>query len=105
MKSLAPAKADIVLAPRASLSAFFETALQDILRDKKIAHLVVAGAAGNLGLDSTVRDGVQAGFHITVLEDCVATISEPEARAVAVTMPRYAQTIMTLAKFETLVTR
>jgi nicotinamidase-related amidase len=99
----APCSGDIVLEARPTLSCFMETDLHDQLQTAEIEHLVVVGPYANLALDSTVRDGVQLGYHVTVLSDCVSTESAAETRAVQVTMPRYAQTVIDLTKFQSFI--
>ena len=94
---------DIVLEARPTLSSFMKTNLHDQLQMADIEHLVVVGPYANLALDSTVRDGVQLGYHVTVLSDCVSTESASERRAVLVTMPRYAQTVIDLKTFQSLI--
>lgn len=100
---LSPCSGDVVLETRPTLSCFMKTDLHDQLQSEKIEHLVVVGPYANLALDSTVRDGVQLGYHVTVLSDCVSTESAAETRAVQVTMPRYAQTVIDLLKFQSLI--
>lgn len=100
---LAAHSSDILLRARPSLSCFMKTDLRDQLQKAEIEHLVVAGPYANLAIDSTVRDGVQFGFHVTVLSDCVSTESPLEMQAVQVTLPRYAQTVISLKKFQSLI--
>ncbi|MEO2047028.1 MAG: isochorismatase family protein [Pirellulales bacterium] len=69
----------------------------------KIGHLIVAGTYANLAIDSTVRDGVQLGYHVTVLSDCVSAETASEAQAIQITLPRYAQTLISLKKFQSLI--
>ncbi|TWT79662.1 putative hydrolase [Planctomycetes bacterium CA13] len=100
---LAAHSCDIVLRDRPSLSCFMKTDLRDQLQESEIEHLVVAGPYANLAIDSTVRDGVQFGLHVTVLSDCVSAESASETQAVQVTLPRYAQTVISLKKFQSLI--
>jgi nicotinamidase-related amidase len=101
-QEFAPCSGDIVLDARPTLSSFMKTDLHDQLQNAEIEHILVAGPFANLAVDSTVRDGVQLGYHVTVLSDCVSTGSPAESNAVLVTMPRYAQTVIDLKKFESL---
>lgn len=96
---------EIGLEPRSTLSAFHQTQLDHLLKAQEIEHLVVAGPYANLSLDSTVRDGVQLGYHLTVLNGCVSAEREEELKAFNVTMPRYAQTVIGLDKFEDIAKR
>ena len=92
-----------MLNSRSTLSAFSQTTLHEQLQAAGIEHLVMAGPYANLALDSTVRDGVQLGYHMTFLRDCATAASEAEAQAVQVTMPRYAQTVIDLSTFESFI--
>lgn len=91
---------DIILPARTTLSAFADSRLEAILHERKIEHLVIAGPLANIGPDSTGRDGVEFGFHITMLADCTSA-DTPEAlkAAVEVTWTRFAQTVFTLKDF------
>lgn len=84
---LAAHSSDILLRARPSLSCFMKTDLHDQLQKAEIEHLVLAGPYANLAIDSTVRDGVQLGLHVTVLSDCVSAESASETQAVQVTLP------------------
>jgi nicotinamidase-related amidase len=93
---------NIVLEPRHTLSAFNKTELDSHLRSRKIEHLIAVGPYANLSLDSSIRDGVQLGYHLTTLDDCVSAEREEELQAFKVTIPRYAQTVISLNKFESI---
>ena len=80
-----------------------KTDLHEQLQKAEIEHLVLAGPYANLAIDSTVRDAVQLDFHVTVLSDCVSAESASEMQAVQVTLPRFAQTVIGLKKFESLI--
>lgn len=57
-------------------SAFKGTPLDDLLRNRGISTLVVAGVATNVCVDSTLRDGFFHGYYIVLLEDCVGSNSK-----------------------------
>lgn len=91
---------DIILPARTTLSAFADAKLEPILHERGIEHLVIAGPFANIGPDSTGRDGVELGFHITMLTDCTSADTPEELKAaVDVTWPRFAQTLLTLKDF------
>jgi nicotinamidase-related amidase len=94
---------DIVLQARHTLSAFNATELDAQLRSRNIEHLIAVGPYANLSLDSTIRDGVQLGYHLTTLYDCISAERDEELKAFNVSMPRYAQTVISLNKFESIV--
>ena len=96
-------KEDIALEPRHTLSAFNSTELDKELQSRNIEHLIAVGPLANLSLDSTIRDGVQLGYHLTVLNECVSTESDEALKAFNVSIPRYAQTVISLSKLESIV--
>jgi len=100
---LALKKGDISLEPRHTLSAFNSTELDAHLKSRNIEHLIAVGPYANLSLDSTIRDGVQLGYHLTTLNECVSTERDEELKAFKVSIPRYAQTVINLSKLESIV--
>jgi nicotinamidase/pyrazinamidase len=62
------------------------TGLEKLLRNQEVSRLVVVGLATDYCVKSTVIDGVQAGFDVTVLADGIRAVNlQPGdgARAVA----------------------
>ena len=53
-------------------SGFFNTNLEELLRERDIRAVVAVGATTSVCVDSTVRDAVFRDFHCIVLEDCTA---------------------------------
>lgn len=95
-----PKADDIMLPARTTLSAFAGSGLESILHERGIEHVVIAGPFANIGPDSTGRDGVELGFHITMLSDCTSADTPEELKAaVEITWPRFAQTVLTLKDF------
>ncbi len=71
---LKPEKDDyFILKPKHS--GFFETALDALLKDLKVSHLVITGIAGNICVLFTANDGHMREYKITVVKDCVASNS------------------------------
>ena len=65
---LAPQKGDIVIAkPR--YSAFYNTALDSMLRARGIRNLAFCGIASNVCVESTLRDGYHREYFGVLLED------------------------------------
>ncbi len=69
---LAPVSGEPVVIKRA-ISGFYGTDLDRILRTHDINTLVVAGVLTNFAVEGLVREGVDKGYHVTVLEDCCAS--------------------------------
>jgi nicotinamidase/pyrazinamidase len=67
-------------------SAFHDTALGDVLRDRGVERLFVTGLATDYCVRNTVLDALRLGFEVTVVEDAVRGVEvEPgdSARALA----------------------
>jgi nicotinamidase-related amidase len=62
--------------PKRRYSAFFETDLEQTLRQLGVDDLAVAGVMTNLCVETTVRDAFVRDFRVRVLMDATATASE-----------------------------
>ena len=47
-------------------NAFINTTLDEILRQKEITHLVLAGAVTSICIDSTGRSAHEKGYHVSI---------------------------------------
>ena len=54
------------------LNAFSNTRLEELLRERQIKDIVLAGVVTSVCIDSTARSAVDRGFRVTVLSDCTA---------------------------------
>ncbi len=66
-------------------SAFQDTGLADLLRERGVDHLVVGGLATDYCVRTSVLDAIREGFRVTVVEDAIRGIdAEPgdSARAI-----------------------
>jgi ureidoacrylate peracid hydrolase len=68
---LVPEPSDLVIYKH-RYSGFYDTDLDDVLRERGITHLIVVGATTSVCVESTVRDAVFRDYHCLVLEDCTA---------------------------------
>lgn len=61
-------------------NAFAHTQLNDLLRQKGITHVVIAGTITSICIDSTGRCAHELGYHVSILSDCTAsrTVFEQE---------------------------
>ncbi len=57
------------------ISPFYNTDLEEYLRQNDISELVIAWVATDLAISSVTRDAHDRDFHITVINDACATIS------------------------------
>ena len=69
---LAPEDGDIVMEKHRH-SAFVGTALEQVLRDRGIQTLVIAGVQTHVCVESSLRDGSARGYYIVVPRDCVGS--------------------------------
>src|SRR3546814_14246753 len=76
--ALAP-RADEILLPKTSSGVFNSTAIDYVLHNLGITHLVVAGIMTDQCVDMAVRDGADRGYMVTssdersVGKECVST--------------------------------
>lgn len=56
-------------------NAFWNTALEDKLKELDIAHVVIAGMMTHMCVSTTVRAAMERGFRVTVIQDACATRS------------------------------
>jgi len=53
-------------------SAFFNTTLDELLKELGVTHLLVAGVRTDFCVESTVRDAFFRDYRVVVVKDCVA---------------------------------
>jgi ureidoacrylate peracid hydrolase len=75
-----PQQNDIVIEGKRGLDTFASTNLDFILRSLNISDVVIAGFLTNCCVESTARTAYEKGFHVSVLSDCTAALSEEEQR-------------------------
>jgi ureidoacrylate peracid hydrolase len=66
---LVPAPEDLIL-EKTRYSAFLDTDLKQILRDRGIQSLLLTGISTNVCVESTARDGFMMDFYVVMVEDC-----------------------------------
>jgi nicotinamidase-related amidase len=69
---IAPQAGDLVFYKQC-VNPFFGTSLLEWLRSKGVANLFIAGTATNLVVESAARYADDAGFAVSVIEDCCAS--------------------------------
>jgi len=99
---LSPGADDLVLSARSTFSAFKGTDLHEQLQNRGIEHLIIAGPLARISVDSSVRDGVQLGYHVTLIEEAISENAEEVSEYVRATLSRYAQSILNFEKFQKL---
>src|SRR5699024_7064524 len=74
-EEVAPLRDEIVIT-KTSSGAFNSTNIDYILKNLGIKHIVVVGVLTNECIDTTVRDGADRGYDMTILKEGVATTNE-----------------------------
>ena len=72
---LAPLENEIVI-PKTSSSLFNSTNFEYVLRNLGVEYLLVMGMITDQCVETTIRDGCDRGFLMTVVDDCCAAHSE-----------------------------
>ena len=71
--------------PKKASDAFHETGLADLLRELRIAEVVVCGMQSDYCVDSTVRRALALGFDVRLVDDAVTTIDNGVLKAAQIT--------------------
>jgi len=66
---------------KTACDAFYNTALETLLREQGIREFVICGCATDYCVDATIKNGVSRGYYITVAEDAHTTANRPAADA------------------------
>jgi nicotinamidase-related amidase len=83
--------ADEEIVHKVGVSAFQGTRLDALLRNAGVEHVVVGGAFTHMVVESTVRQGFDLGYRMTVVEDaCCAPAAGPHNAALAGGIPNFA---------------
>ena len=74
-------------------SAFRNTGLEGLLRDRRIDRLTVMGLATQFSVEHTVRDAADLGYSVRVLADCCASADTQAHTASLKTMAMLAEIV------------
>ena len=66
------------MAGKRGLNAFSNTRLDELLTERGIEHVVLAGAVTSICIDSTGRAAHERGYQVSVLSDCTASRTKME---------------------------
>ncbi|MFG2282892.1 isochorismatase family protein [Streptomyces asoensis] len=64
-----------------TIGAFQGTGLDDLLRERGVTTLVLAGIATNLGVESTARAAGDLGYELVFVEDAMSALTGAEHEA------------------------
>ena len=76
-----PDAANVVVLSKTRHSAFFDTELSRLLKERDINQIIVTGVGTNVCVEATVRDSWTHGFQAITVSDATGTVSEEEQRA------------------------
>ena len=63
---------------KVGFNAFSSTNLDEVLKERKIKNILVAGMVTSLCIDSTGRAGYERGYKVTILSDCTSARTRVE---------------------------
>lgn len=68
----------VVTSGKAGFSAFTDSQVENILMEKGIQEVTIAGAVTAICVDSTARAATEKGYRVSILEDCTCARSRFE---------------------------
>src|SRR5436189_264570 len=73
-------RSDEIAITKSAAGAFSKTALHQILTDRSVDTLIIAGLMTHLAVDTTARDATVLGYRVMIAGDATATRSLPGPR-------------------------
>lgn len=83
MPALEQSPADLIVRKRAS-DAFYETPLDDVLKQHGVNQLLVTGCASEMCVDTTIRAAASRGYQVVVASDGHTTRDKPHLDAATI---------------------
>lgn len=74
-------KGDEVVVEKHYCDSFYETTLQEVLKEKGITELIIAGMQSDYCVDTTCRRAFSLGYDITLVEDAHSTFDNSILKA------------------------
>jgi len=104
IKELEPFKGSILEIPgKRGFNAFINTNLADVLKERNVTNLVIAGSVTSICIDSTGRSAHEQGYRVSILSDCTSARTTFEQQFyVEDVFPLYAETLTSLEMLEKL---
>lgn len=98
---LQPQAGEFVILPHKNIDVFATTDLDTQLRQHDVEYAVIAGMAANVCVESTLRAGMERGYHVTAIKDATAAVGGMEAYEAAVKFdyPLICHAVSTAAEF------
>lgn len=82
---------EIVTKPR--VSAFYKTALDEMLRAADVSRVVIAGCATDLAVQAAARDAHDRDYAVVVAQDACAAASEEDDRSSRIVLAKIAKVL------------
>jgi nicotinamidase-related amidase len=89
-------QADEPVVTKRGVSAFMASDLEQILKNKRIGTLLLAGVATNFVVEGTAREASDRGYNVVIVGDCCASMSQEAHDASLNTSLPFLSTISTL---------
>lgn len=80
LETLSQIDSDIVVR-KTTNDSFYETELNELLKELCVEQLIISGWASDLCVDSTVRSAVNLGHNVIVASDCHTVSNRPNLKA------------------------
>lgn len=95
IEALRPFRESILEVPgKRGFNAFINTNLAQVLQEKEIKNLVIAGSVTSICIDSTGRSAHEQGYKVSILSDCTSARTTFEQQFyIEDVFPLYAQTL------------
>jgi nicotinamidase-related amidase len=94
-----PQEGDVVIKEHWGQNGFANTDLDIQLRQRGITHVILIGLIANTCIEATGRAAMELGYHVTLVRDATAAMSEDRMHAAHVLNgPNYAHAILTTAE-------
>jgi nicotinamidase-related amidase len=86
---LQPKPGEVIILPHKNIDVFATTDLDTQLRQHSIEYAVFAGMSATLCVESTIRTGMEHGYHVTAIKDATAAAGgmEPYEAAIKFAYP------------------
>ncbi|MBL8823194.1 MAG: cysteine hydrolase [Planctomycetia bacterium] len=95
----APQPGDIVVKEHWGSSGFANTDLGYLLKQHRIRHVILIGLIANTCIETTARFAVELGYHVTLVRDATAALSQEAMHAAHnINAPTYAHKVMNTAE-------
>ncbi len=105
IEELAPQKGDYIIEKR-RYSGFYNTNLDDTLRELKVDTLILTGICTDICVQHTAADAFYRGYKIIIPMECVESLSEKDNKKGLETMKRlYDAKVMPLKQVLSIITK